>query len=531
MIYDFVVVGAGAGGCAAAARLAERQGVSVLLLEAGSSDRHPLVWMPKGLGLLHRDRRRLWHHEVEAQDNPPRPKETWLRGRMLGGTSSINGMVYTIGQPQDYNDWAAAGATGWDWASVAPHFRALEDHFLPKPGVRGSGGPMPITLPDHLPPSCQAFLQAAEALGHPPLVDLNDAPTGGVGRYFFMTRKGRRFSAADAFLRPALRTGRLQLRKNCEVRRILTEGGQAVGVEAMTAAGTERIRARHIILAAGTIGSPTILLRSGIGPGQDLQALGLPVVADLPHVGRNMTEHIGTFMTFPLLQPGGNNLELQGARLIKNAAAWLLGRGILSFGPYEVGGFLADPPASGRPEFQIYASPISFRRDAQGRMLAYRVERREGFTMIANLLRPVSTGNITIGRTGDGFALRIRPAWLSDPRDQVAALRLVRAMQAIATSSPLREILGPEEVFGPVSDSDDKVLERFITSSKTSSHAAGTCRMAASAAEGVTDPTLRVHGVGSLSVADLSVAPTMISGNTAAPTMVIGQRCSDFLTR
>jgi len=530
MVHDYLVVGAGAAGCAAAARLASRPGISVLLLEAGGSDRHLLVRMPKALGLLHRDRRRLWHHPVEAQQNPPRPAESWPRGRMLGGTTSINGMVYTLGQPQDYDGWAASGLQGWGWSDVAPYFRAIEDHVLPAPGLRGKGGPMPVSLPGHLPQSCEAFLQAAAALGHPRVADLNDTPQGGVGQYFYMTRNGRRFSAADAFLRPALRSGRLKLRGGCEVLRLLTEGSRITGVEVRTRSGTERILARHVILSAGTIGSPAILMRSGIGPAAELRALGLPVVADLPQVGCNMTEHIGTFMTFPLLQPGGNNPELQGLRLVKNALAWLAGRGILSFGPYEVGGFLADPPGRGRPEFQVYASPVSFRRDSQGRMLAYRVERREGFTMIGNLLRPVSTGRITLRREGDHFAPLIRPAWLSDPDDRAAALRLVRAMRAIADSPPLRDILGPEEVFGPLPESDAALFARFVATSKTSCHAAGTCRMGPTAGTGVTDATLRVHGLTGLSVADLSVTPSMISGNTAVPAMMIGQRCADFLT-
>jgi len=503
MVHDYLVVGAGAAGCAAAARLASRPGISVLLLEAGGSDRHLLVRMPKALGLLHRDRRRLWHHPVEAQQNPPRPAESWPRGRMLGGTTSINGMVYTLGQPQDYDGWAASGLQGWGWSDVAPYFRAIEDHVLPAPGLRGKGGPMPVSLPGHLPQSCEAFLQAAAALGHPRVADLNDTPQGGVGQYFYMTRNGRRFSAADAFLRPALRSGRLKLRGGCEVLRLLTEGSRITGVEVRTRSGTERILARHVILSAGTIGSPAILMRSGIGPAADLARLGIAAVADVPAVGRGFMDH-------PILRA---TLALTAEAAAQSPDA----RHTNCCVTYSSG-------LAGGGERDMIMIGFNHRGLAEGRPSS------QGAIGIA-LYDAFSRGEVRLASADPDANPVVEENMLDDARDRLRMRDGIRRLAAIV-ADPAVTGIATAITFGesgiPFADAaalPDEALDALMLAEAWDiQHAAGTCRMGAAGDPlAVVDPDLKVRGVAGLRVADASIMPTDCRANLHFTCVMIGE--------
>ena len=531
--FDYIVVGAGSAGCVLANRLSADPDCSVLLIEAGGKDRNPLFRLPMLMGKLFHSGIYNWRYHTEPVPSLGDRSLYWPRGKVLGGSSTINGMIYVRGNRHDYDRWAQMGLAGWSYEEVLPAFRNSEGHVERDGTYHGCAGELTVCRARGANPLFDVFVEAGRQAGHPVNDDFNGAEQEGFGRYDFTIRRGKRCSASTAFLDPIRNRRNLAILADCLVRRVLVEGGRATGVEVAEGAGARTIHAeREVILCGGTVNSPQLLMLSGIGPGDALKRHGIPVIHELPGVGRNLQDHVDCVIAYACTEPITLYRELRADRMIRSVAAgMLLGRGIATTFPYEAGAFLKSRPEKVAPDIQVHFMPAlekAANLHIPNPLRKPRFEETHGFSMRVGPVNPESKGWIGLRSADPADAPLIQPNYLeneTDSRTTIAGIRMVRDVIAQPAFDAYR---GAELAPGDAVQSDAELTAWLRANAMTTFHPVGTCRMG-SDPMAVVDARLAVHGIAGLRVADASVMPVITSGNTNAPAIMIGEKAAGFL--
>ncbi|MEX3944988.1 GMC family oxidoreductase [Paraburkholderia sp. BR10937] len=528
MQYDYIIVGGGSGGASLAGRLADRcPQASIALVEAGPhTARNPFVNMPLGVAALVPFRtKNNYAYETVPQPGLAGRRGYQPRGRGFGGSSTINAMIYTRGHPLDYDEWAQLGCTGWAWRDVLPYFLRAEDNERGASAWHGAGGPLAVADLRERNPVAARFVEAAREAGFRLNDDFNGEEQEGVGFYQVTQRGGERCTVARAYLYGRERPN-LHLIADATVLRVSFDGARASGVELARGGAIETLQARaEVILAAGAFNSPQLLMCSGIGPADALRALGIAVRHDAPEVGRNLIDHIDFTFNKRVRSSDTVGYSLRGAaRMTAGFVRYLRGRrGMLTTNVAEAGGFLKGRPELDRPDLQLHFCTALV--DDHSRRLHW----GHGYSLHVCVLRPASRGTVTLASADARVAPVIDPRFLSDPRDLDALAQGARLARRILDAPALAQ-LGGRELYTHGEQSDAQLRETIARHADTIYHPVATCRMGGDA-RSVVDPQLRVRGVTGLRIADASVMPTLIGGNTNAPSVMIGERAADFIAQ
>lgn len=526
--FDYVVVGAGSSGCVLANRLTEDGRSTVALVEAGPRDTNPWIHVPIGYGKTMWNDRLNWRFSTQAEPTMNGRSIYWPRGKVLGGCSSINGLIVIRGQREDYDGWAGRGNEGWGWDDVLPYFRKLETNtrFAGDP-LHGQDGPLHVSSIPRRHELIEAVCDAAQACGVPRTDDFNGASQEGVGYYQLTTRNGLRMSAAKAYLRPAERRANLTILTQTQAMGLVFEGRRATALSVVQKGASATIRARRgIVLAAGAVQTPQLLMLSGIGPAAHLTSLGLPVVADLPGVGGNLQDHLQLRLLYRCTRPVTTNDQLRSwsGKLRMGLEYALFRGGPLAIGINQGGLFTRVLPGSRTPDIQFHIATLS------ADMAGGQVHDYPGFTLSVCQLRPESTGTIRLASPDPTDAPLIRANYLATETDRRCAVEALNFARRLAATEPLAGYVAEEKLPGPEARTEADLLAFARQYGATIFHPAGTCRMGPQGDAGaVVDARLRVRGVDGLWVADCSIMPTLVSGNTNVPAIMIGEKASDMI--
>lgn len=531
-IYDFIVVGSGSAGSVVAERLSASGRFSVLVIEAGGSDRRFFVQMPLGYGKTFFDPAVNWNYKTEPDPGLAGNADHWPRGKLLGGSSSINAMVWVRGQREDFDSWREAGNPGWGFDNLLPIFKAIEDNQAGADAWRGKGGPIHVTDNGHnVHPLCQRFLAAGKELGLPLNSDFNGAEQDGIGIYQITTKGGRRMSAARAFLRPAMKRSNVRIETGALAIRIRFEGTRAVGIDywkdgrfLSAAAG------REVVLCAGSVNTPQLLQLSGIGPASLLGEFGIPVIYANDHVGANLQDHLGINYTYKAMVPTLNQiLRPWWGKALVGVQYLLLRNGPLSMSMNQGGGFFRTDPERERANMQLYFQAFSTVIPRVGERPILTPDPWPGFSIGLSNCRPTSRGSITI-RSSDPFAHpKIVANAFSTEEDVAEMLDAVKFLRRMAATRALSEVIAEEVLPGPACRTDEELVLDFRRRSGTVYHPVSTCRMGPDPNAAVVDPRLRVHGLSGLRIVDASIFPGNITGNTNAAAMATGWKGADLI--
>lgn len=532
MEYDFIIIGAGSAGCVLADRLSECGRHTVLVLEAGGTDARFWIKVPVGYGFTYADPRVNWGYHAEADPGLNNRVAYWPRGRVIGGSSSINAMAYMRGLPVDFEDWDRAGAVGWGWENVRRAYERLECHWdRGSDGtlrMRGAGKLHVSDLRDQMHPFSRRFLEAASDLGWPCLQDLNDSASDGLSYYRSTVRKGLRWSSADAFLRPARTRPNVKLISKALVERIEIEEGRATGVRYSVNGQSVVARAAgEVLLSAGAINSPQILQLSGVGPGKLLQSHGIKLCQPLEQVGEGLQDHLAITHHFAAKEHTLNaSLGHWRGRLSAGVKYLLSRKGPLSVPVNQVGGFMRSDPDLDGPDMQVYCNPASYRTGDDGRP---RMGPDPGFILSVQPCRPTSRGRVHITSADPRQAPVIYPNSLSTRKDREDAVRACKLLRKLANTPTLSRVTKAAIAPDLNGMNEDDMLNNFRARAGTVFHPTCTCRMGEDAENSVLDARLRVHGLRGLRVVDASSFPNVTSGNTNAPVMMLAMRAADLI--
>ena len=522
--FDYVIVGAGSAGCVLAARLSEEASVSVCLIEAGTRDTSALIRVPLGIALMVPRRIHNWAFHTTPQPGLNGRRGYQPRGKTLGGSSAINAMIYTRGHPSDYNAWAALGNAGWSYAEVLPYFRRSENNERFTDDYHGQDGPLNVADPRSASGFAETWLAAAEGRGFTRNADFNGAEQEGVGLYQLTQKNGERWSAARAYLTPNIGRSNLKVRTKAHATRVIFEDKRAVGVEYRQGGETRQVHVRReVILAAGAFQSPQLLLLSGVGDGETLRNFGIPTVLHAPGVGRNLRDHVDFVIAYQSprkdligFMPGDIVSALRSAIRYHRER-----KGMFTSNIAEAGGFVKTSPGLVAPDLQLHLCIGIL--ESHGR----RLHAARGFSTHVCALRPKSAGLVALQSRDPLVAPLIDPAFYAHPDDLDTMLKGFKIMRGIA-ESPLLDPFRGKDLFTAGVHSDDEIRDALRRRSDTIYHPVGTCRMGVDDLA-VVDPLLRVRGVTGLRVVDASIMPTLIGGNTNAPTIMIGEKASDLI--
>ncbi|TDE36612.1 GMC family oxidoreductase [Antarcticimicrobium sediminis] len=531
-IYDYIIVGAGSAGCALAEALTRDGRNRVLLVEAGGSDKRFWIKVPIGYGVNFANPRVNWGYHAEPDAALNGRAVYWPRGKVIGGSSSINAMAYIRGLPQDFDGWDRQGADGWSWEAVRPAFERMERHLEPDatgvPRQRGEGPLCVSDLRAQMNPFSKRFLAAAAECGWAQCEDLSATTAEGVGYYRSTVRRGLRFSAADAFLAPARRRSNLRVMSQATVLRLTFDGRRATGIIVRHRGKTAALRAgREVILSAGAVNSPKLLQLSGIGPAALLRDHGIEVCHALGQVGKGLQDHLAISHLFRATEPTLNNvLGRRMPRLWAGLRYVLTRRGPLSVPVNQVGGFVRSSPDRATPDLQIYCNPVSYGMSPSGQPV---LDRDPGFLLSAQLCRPDSRGEIAIRSNDPDAAPIIHANSLATEHDRAGARRALEILNRLAAAPSLASVTCERLLPATGQTDPEELMQDFRDRASTVFHPTSTCRMGRGPTDSVLDSRLRVHGVAGLRVVDASAFPSLTSGNTNAPTMMLAMRAAEMI--
>ena len=532
--YDYIILGAGSAGCVLANRLSLDPSNKVLLLEAGGTDRRFFIQMPIGYGKTYHQKAVNWMYMTEPSPDADNKPSYWPRGKVLGGSSSINAMVYVRGNPRDFDEWSELGNPGWSYKEVLPYFKKMESWQNGADNFRGGDGPLHVSeVSNQLHPLCDNFLSAAEEIGIKLNPDMNGKNQEGVGNYQITTHKGQRMSSSRAYLWPVISRTNLTVITNALASKILIKDKKAYGVEYLKSGSTHKVYAkREVILSAGSINSPQLLQLSGVGPKKVLQEASVELIHDSPAVGQNLQDHLSVTYFYKSKVPTLNDQLRPLLGKVYQGLKYILTRsGPLSLSVNQSGGFIRTRDGLSKPNIQLYFSPVSYTLESRDRRAMMSPDPFSAMLLGVSNCNTNSRGQLRIKNSDPTSHPIIEPNYLSHEEDVKDLLEGVKVLRKLAKTDSFKPVIGEEFRPGPECQTDEQLIQHIKDTVWTVFHPSSTCRMGPDPKSNVVDRNLRVHGIDGLRVADASIFPKLICGNINAATIMVGEKASDLVLR